>query len=293
MRLHFSRTGLLTFNCLFASIAPIFFQGHQAEIQQQKNPTGNSIRETVRRNLSEDVEEEDGVRNLFLLGDEAVPSLIKFLSDSDKAIRASAARGLAYIGNQQGMQALRIAIKAERDKETESAISCFLAGGLVETKSEDDLYLLRSLVERAHFADDSESDFPAFCAALALGMMGNKDSLPILRKAAAGADLHDLEEIGKAIQWTENKPVSGQATTGPASREEELIKKFVLDDTFFAASERDKTSVENVAFNRARTKVLISLEVYLGPKSARGYDLVLAKEGGVWRVIGIWFAWVS
>ena len=40
----------------------MFFQGHQAEIEQHKNPTGNSIRETVRRNLSEDVEEEDGGR---------------------------------------------------------------------------------------------------------------------------------------------------------------------------------------------------------------------------------------
>jgi hypothetical protein len=78
VKLHFSIRGLLA----FASITPTFFQGHQAEIQQQKNPAANSIRETVRRNLSEDVEEEDGVRNLFLLGDEAVPSLIKFLSDS-------------------------------------------------------------------------------------------------------------------------------------------------------------------------------------------------------------------
>jgi hypothetical protein len=270
----------------------MFFQGHQAEIKQQKIPSGNSIQESVRRNLSEDVEEEDGARNLFLLGDEAVPSLINFLYDSNKAIRVSAARGLAYIGNQEGMQALRIAVKAERDKETKSAISCFLAGGLVGTKSESDLHFLRSSVERADFAGNDEKDFPAFCAALALGMIGRSDSLPILRKAV-GADSPDSEEIGKAILWMENKSVSGQVTTGPPSSNEELIKRFVLDDTFFAARERDKTSVENVAFNHARIKVLVSLEIYLNPKSARGYDLVLAKEDGVWRVTGIWFAWIA
>ncbi|PYT64963.1 MAG: hypothetical protein DMG39_30580 [Acidobacteria bacterium] len=67
----------------------------------------------------------------------------------------------------------------------------------------------------------------------------------------------------------------------------------MLDHTSFAARDRDKTSVENVEFNRARTKALVSLEIYLNPKSARGYDLVLAKEGGAWRVVGIWFAWVA
>ncbi len=288
MRPHFSRAGLLALTCLFAGITPIFFQGNQAEIEQQKSQPGDSIQETVRRNLSEDVDEEDGARNLFLLGDEAVPALIKFLSDSDKAIRASAARGIAYIGNQRGMQALRTAVKAERDTETKSAISCFLAGRLVETKSESDLHFLRSAVEGAHFSDDDEKDFSAFCAALALGMMGRSDSLPILRKAAG-----DSEEIGKAILWMENKSASRQATTGPAASDEELIKRLVLDHTFFAARERDKTSVENVAFNRARTKVLVSLEIYLNPKFARGYDLVLAKEGRAWRVVGIWFAWVA
>jgi len=173
-------------------------------------------------------------------------------------------------------------------------MSCFLAGGLVETKSGSDLGFLRSLAEKARFAaaDDSDEDFPAFCAALALGMMGRGDSLPILRKVA-GADLLDSEEIGKAILWMEKKSVSGQPTTGPASSDEESITKFVLDGTFFAEKERDKTSVVYVAFNRARNRVLVSLEIYLNVKSARGYDLVLTKERGVWRVVGIWFAWIA
>lgn len=250
------------------------------------------MREKVRRNLTDALDEEDGIRELFLLGDEAVPSLVNFLSDPNKERRAGAARGLAYIGNQQGMQALRIAYKTEKDKETKGAISCFLAGALVDSKSESDVLFLKESVERARFTDDDDEDFPAFCAAIALGMMGRSDSLAILRKAA-GADLLDSEEIGKAILWMESKSASGQAATGPASNDEEAIKVFVLNGTFFAEKERDKTSVEQVTFNRSRNKALVSLEIYLNPKSARGYDLVLAKERGVWRIAGIWFAWVA
>jgi len=53
----------------------------------------------------------------------------KFLSDRDKGRKVSAARGLALRWNQQGMQALRNAVKAEMDEETKSAMSCFLAVG--------------------------------------------------------------------------------------------------------------------------------------------------------------------
>jgi HEAT repeat protein len=64
-----------------------------------------------------------GARQLFLLGDEAVSPLIKFLSDSDQGKRVAAAKGLAYIGNPQGMQALRNAINVEKDEEAKSGIS--------------------------------------------------------------------------------------------------------------------------------------------------------------------------
>jgi len=150
----------------------VFSQTQQSGIEKQKNPPRHSIQERVRQDLGEDLDEEDAIRELFILGDRAVPSLIKFLSDRDKGRKVSAARGLAYVGNQQGMQALRNAVKAEMDEETKSAMSCFLAGGLVETRSKSDLDFLRSTIERAHFVEDDEKDFQAFCAALALGMRG-------------------------------------------------------------------------------------------------------------------------
>jgi hypothetical protein len=92
-------------------------------------------------------------------------------------------------------------------------MSCFLAGGLVQTKSENDLDFLRSSVEKARFADDDDEDFPAFCAVLALGMRGGSDSLAILRKIPKEG-LIGAEEIGKAIRWMEGKSTQRQAPTG-------------------------------------------------------------------------------
>ena len=262
----------------------------EGQTQEQKRPSRRSLQDSVEQNLAKDIEYEDGTRQLFLLGDDAVSPLIKFLSDPDKEKRASAAKALAYIGNRQGMRALRNAVKSERDREAKAMMSLYLAGGLVGTTSESDLSFLRSSVETARFADDGdESALPGLSAALTLGMMGRNDSLALLRPLAND---DNIQEIRKAVRWIESK--SAPHTKDPTSRsEEELVKTVVLDRTFFAEEEREDTSVTELTFNPKRNKALVSLEIYQAPKSARGYDLVLAKKSGEWRVVGIWFAWIA
>jgi hypothetical protein len=291
MERSFSRAGLLVLTSLLACTS-VFSQAHQDGIEKHKNLPGDSILEKVRRNLAEPLEDEDSIRELFALGDEAVLPLIRFLSDPDQARRARAAKGLAFIGDRQGTQALRRAIDAESDQETKVLMSCFLAGGLVEAKSESDLQFLKASVEKSRFADDDGSYFPAIDAALALGMMGRRDSVAMLRKLVA-AELLGSEEITKAIKWMENKSIPEQAAAGPSLTDEERIKRTVLERTFFAQGERDETSLTQFTFAPGRKKVLVSLQIYCGPKSARFYDLVLVKENGAWRVVGIWFAGIA
>jgi hypothetical protein len=263
----------------------------EGETREQKRPSRRSVQDSVQQYLTKDVEyDEDAARQLFLLGDDAVSPLIKSLSDADKERRAMAAKALAYIGNPKGMQSLRNAVRSERDKEAKSMMSFYLAGGLVGTTSEGDLKFLRDSVEKARFAGDGdESALLGLYAALTLGMMGRSDSLALLRPLAND---DSIEEIRKAVRWIEGK--AAPQTKDPTSRsEEELVKTVVLDRTFFAEEERDETSVTELTFNRKRNKALVSFEIYQGPKSARGYDLVLAKNNGKWRVVGIWFAWVA
>src|SRR5260370_1623477 len=102
-----SRTGLLAFAGILAFTAPMFAQTQQSGIEKQKKLPRLSIQERVRRNLAEGLDDEDGIRQLFTMGDEAVPSLIKFLSDTGKDTRAAAPRALSYIGHQHGIQSLR------------------------------------------------------------------------------------------------------------------------------------------------------------------------------------------
>jgi len=276
---------MITTKAAFLSFlaSAILWGSLDAEPREMEGLARRSMQEAFQRNLSKDLEDgEDGPSRLFLLGDEAVSPLIKFLSDPDEEKRIAAARVLAYIGNPQGMQALRNAIKAERDEETRSDMSCFLAGALVATKSETDLDFLRDSVESARPGDD-DWEFPAYCAALALGMRGGSDSLSLLRKAAKA---NETDEIGKAVRWMEKKSAPRRITTEEPTSDEGLIKNVVLDGTFFA-EELDKTSVEQLTFNPLRNRVLVYLEVQ-EPKYAHGYDLVLAKMNGEWSVVGIW-----
>ncbi len=137
-----------------------------------------------------------------------------------------------------------------------------------------------------------DTAFPAVWAALALAMNGSSDSLAILRRLEK-VDLIDSEEIAKAIRWLENKPKASQTAIRSSASDEDLIKMTVLHGTFFAEKAGDETTVEQLTFNRERNKALVSVEVHLNPKSARGYDLILAKENGVWKVVGVWFAWIA
>lgn len=285
---------LLVLSCLLVAAAPVLSEIKQAGMKKQESASQRSTEDRVRQNLSKDLDDEDTIRELFGFGDDAVPSLISFLSDPDKERRVGAARGLAYIGNWHGMQALRNAVRSERDKEAKDMMSYSLAGALVDAKSEEDLSFLRNLVEAALSATDTdEAPSAAISASLALALTGEKDSLPLLRRVAK-LDTLPADEIQKAVIWIESKPLRTPAlVAAPSSRDEDLVKNIVLDGTFFAEAERDKTSVDQLTFNSTRDKVLVSLEIYLGPKSARGYDLVLAKKSGQWRVIGIWFSWIA
>jgi hypothetical protein len=276
-----------------------FLDACKRDARKQESLPPDSMHDSVQRNVAKYLEDdEEGTKQLFLLGDEAVPSLIRFLSDPDEEKRASAARGLAYIGNDEGIQALRDAITSEHDKEAKAEMSYFLAGGLVEATSESDLSFLRSSVENAQFVDDDESALPGLSAALALGMRGESDSLALLRKIAKQQSVCS-EEIAEAIRWIENKPAPRWSNVPASSSEEELVKSIALDDTFFAEQKRQEISVAEMTFNRERNRVLVSLEIHrpgikrLGRSFAYGYDLVLAKKSGKWRPVGIWFSWIT
>jgi hypothetical protein len=290
MKLKIPQTPLIASAVVLACITSLSFRTQQEASQQQAH-TPSDIQEKVRNYLAHP--NDDGpLKTLFTAGDAAVRPLIDLLSDPSIETRGMSARALAYLGNPEGLEALRDAVQAERDQETKIAMSCFLAGALVDPNSPRDIQFLKTLLGNVRFDDPDADEIPAYCAALALGMIGGRDSLALLRKAA-GPNPVDTDELGKAIHWIESSAASKPAGDDGMLSDEDLIRKTVVEGTFFAQAERTDTSVSEPIFNASRERALVSVEVYKGPKSARGYDLALAKKRGEWRVVGIWIAWLD
>ncbi len=260
-----------------------------------ESPAGVSLERTVRQNLARSEEDRDAIRELFIIGNEAIPSLVKFLHSSNGEVRVKAARGLAYIGNEHGMKALRAAVASEHDNETKSNLAYFLTGGLVQAVSPSDQEYLRRSIERAAAVNDPAlSDYaaaPAVNAALALAITGEDDVLPALRQFEQ-LGLTDSDEIAKAIRWIENKPGTEPTVIEAAANEKEIVQKIVLTQTFFAEKSGDETGVDALTFDPAGTRVLVSIGIS-GNGYSRGYDLVLAKSSETWKITGVWFTWIT
>ncbi len=243
-----------------------------------ESPASVSLERTVRQNLARSEEDRDAIRELFIIGNEAIPSLVKFLHSSNGEVRVKAARGLAYIGNEHGMKALRAAVASEQDNETKSNLAYFLTGGLVQAVSPSDQEYLRAAA-------------PAVNAALALAITGEDDVLPALRQFEQ-LGLTDSDEIAKAIRWIENKPGTEPTVIEAAANEKEIVQKIVLTQTFFAEKSGDETGVDALTFDPAGTRVLVSIGIS-GDGYSRGYDLVLAKSSETWKITGVWFTWIT
>jgi hypothetical protein len=270
-------------------------------VKKQRTTQSGSVPRAVKEFLAQSDEDETAVSKLFLIGDEAVPSLVKSLRSPDKDIKRHAARGLAYIGNEQGVAALRSAIVSETDVETKSAFYYFLAGGLVQTKSRRDVDLLTRFVSKAIAAKEDADDIenaPAITSALALAMRGRTEALPTLRMAAK-LDLVGSEEVSKAVDWLESDAAAeAQTRTAESGKPLKLddkaqVEETILRNTFFAEAKGDEVSLSLVQFNSTKTKVLVSLEIGSGPRDHRSYDLVLTKEDSKWRVNGIWLSGIA
>jgi hypothetical protein len=271
------------------------------EVMKGRTVQSSSVTSSVRELVSQGDENDTAVSKLFMIGDEGIPSLIELLRSPDKDIKRNAAKALAYIGNHQGLAALRSAIGSEADVETKSAFYYFLAGGLVRAKSKADVDLLASFVREASASKDSADvveNAPAVTSALALAMRGTTDALPTLRMFVK-LGLVGSEEVSEAVVWIEsNATAKAQARASESNKVMKLddraqVEETILHNTFFAESKRDQVSFPLVQFNSSETKVLVSLELSPGAREHRSYDLVLSKEDGKWSVTGIWFSGIA
>jgi hypothetical protein len=252
-------------------------------------------REAVQHLLSDQqMDDSDAIKLIFQQGVNALPILLTSLQEGKNIERASLA--LASLGGAKEREIFLGVIAEQKDHEKKKLMSSFLAGALVEPSSEDEWHFLETCL--TEYKDESKV-FTSFSAALALGINGSPRALHLLQTVvstnqSSPPDNDTVQEVKEAINWIKQRSAKRESpnptTTGSDS---EQIRQIVLDHVFFAKRERERSSVEDIVFTRDKSRALVSVEIYRGSKDARGYDIVLERNPGMWRIVGAWAIWAA
>ena len=253
----------------------------------------------VQQLLSEEAaDDEDVIHDIFRFGDKAVPTLVTALRNRKNGENARAVWALVYLAGPKERKILLDAIPGLRRKEMKLFMSSFLAGALVEPASEEEWNFLAACIKR--YKDEDQS-VVSFSAAIALGENGSQRALDILQAVepvrqpqGPYSDVVDvIEVIRGASRWITQKSANEPTISTEGKSDLEQVKQIVLENAFYAEGARADLSVEDVIFTGDKSRALASVEIYHGPKNARGYDVVLARHSEKWKIIGIWGTWVA
>jgi hypothetical protein len=239
------------------------------------------------------IEDGEAVQRIFELGSAAIPNLIAALQKGTNVERAS--RALVYSGGPEERKVLRGLIETEKDPEKKWMMAGFLAGALVEPASREDWDFLRSCL--AGYKDETKN-YATLSAVIALGINASPKALDLLQSVAdapqrRGSENDNVEEARQAIRWIKERSLVKTSISNEKGPDSEQIKQTVLQSLFLAAGEAKKVSFDETLFTNNRTRALVSLKVPASNGNPQGYDIVLRKESGVWKVIGAWYTWAA
>jgi hypothetical protein len=251
----------------------------------------------VQQLLSDDrTEDAEAVRRIFELGDQAVPALVSALREGTDVERAArAARALVYVGGPEERKVLRELVATEKNPEKKWVMAAFLAGALVEPSSREEWDFLRSCVEGYR---DQDQSYASFSAVLSLGINASPKALQLLQSVGSPEQKSSLEndtveEAGQAIRWANQRPAFRAPAPSEKGPDSDLIKQTILHDAFFAVGGAKKVSFDEMSFTENRTRVLVSLKVPARNGNQQGYDILLRKQAGAWKIVGVWFVWAA
>lgn len=239
------------------------------------------------------IEDGEAVQGIFDLGSAAIPNLIAALQKGTNVERAS--RALVYLGGPEERKVLRGLIETEKDPEKKWVMAGFLAGALVEPASHEDWAFLRSCL--AGYKDETKN-YATLSAVIALGINASPKALNLLQPIAAAPPRHgyendNAEEARRAIRWIKEKSLVKTSISNEKGSDSEQIKETILQRVFLVAGEVKEVSFDEVTFADNRSRALVSLKVPASNGNPQGYDVVLRKESGVWKIIGAWYTWAA
>jgi len=250
--------------------------------------------QSVQQLLSDErADDTEAAARIFQLGGGAVPALVRALQKRTNVERASLA--LLYLGGPEERKVVRQFVTTEKDTEKKWTIASFLAGALVEPGSADKWGFLESCVKA--YKHEGQG-FASFSAVLALGINASPNALQLLQSlgpSAQGSESKNdtVEEAGRAVEWINEKSSSKAPTSGENGSDSDQIKRTILHRAFFAADNSENLSFEGITFTEDGTRALVSLDVRGGNKDPHGYQIMLRKDSGAWKIMGAWFSWAA
>lgn len=246
-------------------------------------------------------------------GEPAVDMLRRFLTPGiDDRVRRAAAYALSSIGGETAVAILR-----EHYGEGGIAVErSFLASSLASTGTSQDIQFLIAALEGEHFGSQW---FPIEAAALALGALRAEEAVPALEatasKSSGSAASYTAQQ---ALSWIrqgywdvelpsatdENLAIAAVLRNG-IPRTEEATHFYDPDRMKYWHRDGDTWRLEEDSLEGApkmwlrvhvspdSSRALVSVGMRFGIRNGKGYDYILRKSDGRWRVTCIHSTWIS
>jgi hypothetical protein len=264
---------------------------------------------------SDDVFEEDRIASTaFLLEQKAIPILEKALSLPDEEKAYLAGRALAVIGGEQAIAVLRKKCEETKNNWIKSLLCFALAS---RGKPEDVKYLIDSL-QGEHIGDEGA---PILSAAYSLGVLKAEQARGPLQQTVEKNSGFASEAARTALQWMDQKPWQTPQAVSAEGKDGGILTLFRFGiprsdeaDVFIErntqriwqrrerswsyhngpAPQKETPSIWfNVRISPDGARAFCSVGLLFGPLNGSGYDFVLRKVEGEWRVVGVALTWVS
>lgn len=222
--------------------------------------------------MSSVIDNEDKLAKLFAVGDKRIADLIRALDDSDSEISLRAQIVIRYLGNEQGMNALRDSYKKSGKIR--------LAGPIPLPLNEWDYNFLDGYALRR--PPNEWSDL-AVSYIFALALDGSPRAKAVLDQMIKLA--HNLDEStytkDTINQVQGNQP--GKLLTGTAN-----LADLVLANAFFVNPQSRKyTTARLLGFNAAKDKALIEVYINRGPLAEEWFHVVIRKVDQGWKFFSV------
>jgi hypothetical protein len=247
-------------------------------------------------------------------GPSAVPALREMLGRDQGHSRELAAMGLAFLGGDDAVTALRKRYESTHELRLRSLVAMAMASTPL---SPENRAFLEASLKGPHFGTEW---MPIMSAALSLGVLHATESRAALeRTAKSEEESFASEAAAEALRWIEHGPWkveippddrieppieavlrNGVPGTDRAERffdEVRQLEWIRREDTWTVEKSGDGGERPSIGFDVHTSpdglRALVEVSLRFGPKEGVGYDYVLCKTDGSWEVQAVFFTWVS